>query len=160
MASLARTGQICKYFGTFFRMGILKKSRRTDMSYFSPPPGSQALCADFIVTEGWVDGWMGWDGRETFFFKLISRKLLTIFSNLFRILLECVSRYFLRKTQKKLKKLDFSKIFAKIGGYFFFRFFEHKFANFSKTTLYFFLIVFGPLRRLFKTSYPKKSKKK
>ena len=107
---------------------------------------------------GW-DGWDGMDGRETFFFKLISRKLLTIFSNLFRILLECVSRYVLRKTQKKLKKLDFSKIFAKIGGYFFFRFFEHKFANFSKTTWYFFLIVFGPLRRDFKTSSAKKSKK-
>ena len=105
------------------------------------------------------DGWDGMDGRETFFFKLISRKLLTIFSNLFRILLECVSRYVLRKTQKKLKKLDFSKIFAKIGGYFFFRFFEHKFANFSKTTWYFFLIVFAPLRRLFKTSSAKKSKK-
>ena len=66
-------------------------------------------------------GWMGWSGN--FFFELISRKLLTIFSNLFRILLECVSRYFLRKTQKIEKKSDFSKNFAKIGGWFFFRFF-------------------------------------
>ena len=81
---------------------------------------------------GWMDGWM--DGRETFFFKLTSRKLLTIFANRFRILLEYGSRYFLRKTQKIKKKLDFSKIFAKIGGWFFFRFFEHKFANFSKTS--------------------------
>ena len=100
----------------------------------------------------------GWDGRESIV-KLISPKLPTIFSNLFRILLEYVSRYFLRKTQKIKKKIDFSKIFAKIGGWFFFRFFEHKFANFSKTTWYFFLIVFAPLRRLFKTSSAKKLKK-
>ena len=104
-----------------------------------------------------MDGWMGWSGN--FFFELISRKLLNILSNLFRILLECLTRYFLRKTQKIQKKSDFSKIFAKIGGWFFFRFFEHKFANFSKTTWYFFLIVFGPLRRVFKTSSEKKSKK-
>ena len=103
------------------------------------------------------DGWDGWSGN--FFFKFTSRKLLTIFANRFRILLEYVSRYFLRKTQKIKKKLDFSKIFAKIGGWFFFRFFEHKFANFSKTSWYFFLIVFAPLRRLFKTSFVKKSKK-
>ena len=68
---------------------------------------------------------MGWDGREAFFFKLISRKLLTIFSNLFRILLECVSRYFFRKAQKISKKLDSSKIVAKIGGWVFFHFFKH-----------------------------------
>ena len=104
--------------------------------------------------DGWMDGWSG-----NFFFKLTSRKLLTIFANRFHILLECVSRYFLWKTQKIKKKLDFSEIFAKIGGWFFFRFFEHKFANFSKTSWYFFLIVFAPLRRLFKTSFVKKSKK-
>ena len=103
---------------------------------------------------GWKEGW-----SVNFFFKLISRKLLTIFSNRFRILLECGSRYFLRKTQKIFKKLDFSKIFAKIGGWFFFRFFEHKFANFSKTSWYFFLIVFAPHRRLVKTSFVKKSEK-
>ena len=110
----------------------------------------------FNVTDGW-DGMYGWSGN--FFFELISRKLLNILSNLFRILLECLTRYFLRKTQKIQKKSDFSKIFAKIGGWFFFRFFEHKFANFSKTTCYFFLIVFGPLRRDFKTASAKKSKK-
>ena len=33
------------------------------------------------------------------------------------------------------------------------------FENISKTTLHFFLIVFAPLRRLFKTSFVKKSKK-
>ena len=119
------------------------KFRLTDMSYFSSRHGVPGALRHFIVTEGWMGwdgmGWDGWDGMDgmvgkLFFFKPISRKLLTIFSNLFRILLECVSRYVLRKTQKKLKKLDFSKIIAKIGGYFFFRFFEHKFANFSKTT--------------------------
>ena len=48
VASLARTGNTIKYLGAFLRMGILKKFRLTDMSYFSPPPGSQARCAGFI----------------------------------------------------------------------------------------------------------------
>ena len=73
----------------------------------------------------YIDGWdgMGWDGWSgNFFFWPISRKLLDIFFKLVRILLKCVSRYFWRKTQKISKKIDFSKIFAKIGGWFFFDF--------------------------------------
>ena len=101
----------------------------------------------------WMDGWSG-----NFFFKLISRKLLKNFSNLFRILLECVSRYLLRKTQKIQKKIDFSKIFAKIRGWFFPGFFEHKFAISRKKLDIFFLIVFGPSKD-YKTS-SKKSREK
>ena len=37
--SLARTGNTSKYLGAFFRMGILKKFRLTDMSYFSSRHG-------------------------------------------------------------------------------------------------------------------------
>ena len=61
-----------------------------------------------------MDGMVG----KLVFFEFISRKLLNILSNLFRTLLECLTRYFLRKTQK-IQKSDFSKIFAKIGGWFF-----------------------------------------
>ena len=39
VASLARTGNTSKYLGAFFRMGILKKFRLTDMSYFSSRNG-------------------------------------------------------------------------------------------------------------------------
>ena len=91
------------------------------------------------------------------FFRLflpIYRKLLGIFFKLVHILLEHVSRYV-----KKLKKITFFKNCRQNGGWFFFHFFKHWFANFSKTTWYFFLIVFGPHRRLFKTSSAKKSKK-
>ena len=66
VASLARTGNTSKYLGAFFRMGILKKFRLTDMSYFSSRHGVPGAQRHFIVTEGWM-GWMGWDGRETFF---------------------------------------------------------------------------------------------
>ena len=39
VASLARTGNTSKYLGAFFSMGILKKFRFTDMSYFSSRNG-------------------------------------------------------------------------------------------------------------------------
>merc|ERR1711973_345645 len=39
VTSLARAGNTSKYLGAFFRMGILKKFRRTDMSYFSSRHG-------------------------------------------------------------------------------------------------------------------------
>merc|ERR1711888_383056 len=99
------------------------KFRLTDMSYFSSRHGVPGALRHFILTDGW-DG-MGWGGRATFFFWPISRKLLDIFFKLVRILLEHVSRYFFRETQKDFKKLHFSKIFAKIGGWFFFHFFKH-----------------------------------
>ena len=39
VASRARTGNTSKYLGAFLRMGILKKFRLTDMSYFSSRHG-------------------------------------------------------------------------------------------------------------------------
>ena len=99
VASLARTGNTSKYLGAFFRMGILKKFRLTDMSYFSSRHGVPGVPASLYWRMGGMDG-MGWDGRPTFFFWPISRKLLRIIFKLFRILLEHVSRYFFRKTQK------------------------------------------------------------
>ena len=43
---------------------------------------------------------------------------------------------FLEYSRKKNRNVLFSKNFVKIGGWFFFRLFEHKFANFSKTAQY------------------------
>ena len=74
VASLARTGNTIKYLGAFLRMGILKKFRRTDMSYFSPPPGSQQFWALFILTGGSVGRWVGGSvGKDLFFFAFFSK---------------------------------------------------------------------------------------
>ena len=54
----------------------------------------------------------------------------------------------------------FSKYFAKINNHLFFENFYKDFSNFSKTTQYIFLIVFGPLRRVIKKSFDKKIEKK
>ena len=54
----------------------------------------------------------------------------------------------------------FSKYFAKIKKYLFPKKISKGFSNFSKTTQYFFLVVFGPLRRAMKTSLENKSRKK
>ena len=113
--------------------------------------------------DGWMDGmgWdgMGWDGRSTFFFGPYLENYFIIFLNFFSSLKYMFQRFILEYSRKKIGMFFFSKSFAKIGGGFFFRLSEHKFANFSKTTWYFFLIVFGPLRRDFKTSSAKKSEK-
>ena len=124
------------------------------MSYFSPPPGSQARCANFIQT----GGWMGWSGN--FFFLAHISKTTRYFFQTGSYTFKMCFKIFFAKNSKNLKKIRFFKNFRQNRGLVFFRFFEHKFANFSKTTWYFFLIVFGPLRRLFKTSSAKNSKKK
>jgi len=62
--------------------------------------------------------------------------------------------------RKKIGMFFFSKNFAKIKNPFFFENFFKNLSNFSKTTQYFFLIIFGPLRRHIKTSFKKKFKKK
>ena len=106
---------------------------------------------------GWMDGM---DGRSTFFFSPYLENYFIIFLNCFSSLKYMFQQLFLEYSRKKIGMFFFSKSFAKIGGWFFFWLSEHKFANFSKTTWYFFLIVFGPLRRDFKISSAKKSKKK
>ena len=61
---------------------------------------------------------------------------------------------------KKIGMFFFSKNFAKIKNPLFFENFFKNFSSFSKTTKYFFLIIFGTLRRHNKTSFKKKNQKK
>ena len=147
----------------FFRKGILKNKQPTGMSLcclFTYTCAFPGLLATFILTDDGMDGmgWMGWSVH--FFFGPYLENYFIIFLNCFSSLKYMFQQFFLEYSRKKIGMFFFSKSFAKIGGWFFFRLFEHKFANFSKTTWYFFLIVFGPLRRDFKTSSAKKSKKK
>ena len=53
----------------------------------------------------------------------------------------------------------FSKKIRQNRGFFFFNFYKY-FPHFSKTAQYFFLILFAPLRRVFKTSFGKFREKK
>ena len=127
---------------------------------FSLPQRGTRRPRRFLLTEGWM-GWMGWDGMgwmvgPLFFFGPYLENYFIIFLNFYSSFKYMFLQLFLEYSRKKIGMFFFSKNFAKIGGWFFFRLFEHKFANFSKTTRYFFLIVFGPLRRLFKTSSAKK----
>ena len=61
--------------------------------------------------------------------------------------------------RKKIGMFFISKNFAKIKNPLFFENFFKNFSNFSKTTYYFFLIIFVPLRRHIKTSFKKILKK-
>ena len=83
----------------------------------------------------YIDGWMdGCDGRSTFFFGPYLENYFIIFLNFFSSLKYMFLHFILEYSRKKIGMFFFSKNFAKIGGWFFFRLFEHKFANFSKTT--------------------------
>ena len=62
-------------------------------------------------------------------------------------------------SQKKIGMFFFSKNFVKIKNPLFREKFFKLFSNFSKTTQCFFLIIFGPLRRLIKTYFEKLKKK-
>merc|ERR1712030_87904 len=114
--------------------------------------------------EGWdgvdgVDGVDGMDGRSTFFFCPYLENYYIFFLNCFSSLKYMFLHIFWNIRRKKIGMFFFSKYFAKIIDYFFFRKFFQGFLNFSKTTRYFFLIVFGPLRRVINTSFEKKIKK-
>ena len=105
---------------------------------------------------------MGWDGMDgmgwsVHFFSPISRKLLHNFSLLFQFPKIYVSAHLVEYLQKKIGMFFFSKYFAKINNHLFLENFFKDFSNFSKTTQYIFLVVFGPLRRVLKTSFGKKS---
>ena len=84
----------------------------------------------------------------------ISRKLLNIFSSLFLVPLEDVLRHLLKYSKKNKSEIFPIKKFRNFW-------FSGKkklwknflFGNISKTTQYFFLVIFGPLRRLFRTSF-------
>merc|ERR1712155_87366 len=101
--------------------------------------------------DGWMDGMDGMVG-PLFFFGPYLENYFIIFLNFYRSFKYMFPQLFLEYSRKKIGMFFFSKNFAKIGGWFFFRLFEHKFANFSKTTRYFFPIVLSPIKRDFKTS--------
>ena len=103
---------------------------------------------------------MGWGGRSTFFFWPISWKLLHNFFYSFQFPKIYGSAHLLEYSQKKNRNILFFKIFRQNHHLLFFRKIFQEFLNFSKTTRYIFLIVFGPLRRVIKTSLEKKIKKK
>merc|ERR1711895_191333 len=71
-----------------------------------------------------------------------------------------VSAHLLEYSQKKNRNILFFKIFRQNHQLLFFRKIFQGFLNFSKNTRYIFLTVFGPLRRVKKTSFEKKIKKK
>ena len=84
----------------------------------------------------------------------ISRKLLDIFFSLFLVPLVEVQRHILEYSKKNKSEIFPIKKFRNFW-------FSGKkklwknflFGNISKTTQYFFLVIFGPLRRLFRTSF-------
>ena len=83
----------------------------------------------------------------------VSRNLLNIFKLLFFILLEKFLRHLLKNYEKKNPNILFSKNFEQL---FFFGekiHFYKNFSNISKTTQYFQINVFRPIRRVFKTSF-------
>ena len=104
---------------------------------------------------------MGWmDGRATcFFFCLYLENYLIVFHNGFRPPKYMFLHVFWNIRRKKIGMFYFSKNFAKIQNPLFFEFFFNNFSNFSKITEYFFLISFGPLRKLINTSFKENFKK-
>merc|ERR1711984_70320 len=107
---------------------------------------------------GW-DG-MGWNGWSVhFFFSPYLENYFIIFLNCFSSLKYMFLHIFGIFAEKN-RNILFFKIFRQNHQPLFSRKFFQGLLNFSKTTRYIFLIVFGPLRRVIKTSFEKKSKKK
>ena len=71
-----------------------------------------------------------------------------------------VQHVFWNILRKKIGMFFFSKNFVKIKNPLFREKFIKLFSNFSKTTQYFFLVVFGPLTRVIKTCFEKIFEKK
>merc|ERR1712035_151583 len=97
----------------------------------------------------------GWDGRSTFFFDHILETTQYFFSILLVPLNICFCTSF--EILKKKSECFFFKKFRQNRVFIFFAIFFKNFSNFSKTTQYFFLIVFAPLRRVFKIFSEKNS---
>ena len=95
---------------------------------------------------------MSWDGRSVNFFFNISITTWYFFKTVLSPLYRGFSRL-LEYSQKKIGIFLFFKKFCLNQKSLFSR------KNFSKTTQYFFLIVFGPYRRVMKTSLEKLKKK-
>merc|ERR1712030_197778 len=104
---------------------------------------------------------MGMDGMvgRLFFFCTYLENYYIFFLNCFSSLKYMFLHIFWNIRRKKSEYSFFQNILPKSSTTFFRKFFQG-FLNFSKTTRYIFLIVFGPLRRMIKTSYEKKIKKK
>merc|ERR1712030_93532 len=101
---------------------------------------------------------MGWSVNFFFFVHIL--KTTTYFFLIVSFPKIYVSAHLLEYSQKKNRNILFFKIFRQNHRPLFFRKFFQGFLNFSKTTRYIFLIVFGPLRRVIKTSFEKKKIKK
>merc|ERR1711863_86730 len=121
---------------------------------FTKTSGLPGLLATFILTEGWM-GWMGWDGmdgRSTFFFGQYLGNYYIIFFYCFSSLKYMDLHIFWNIRRKKSEYSFFQNISPKSSPTFFSKIFQG-FLNFSKTTRYILLIVFGPPRRVIKTSF-------
>merc|ERR1712079_567292 len=106
---------------------------------------------------GWM-GWMGWS-VHFFFFGPYLENYYIIFFNCFSSL-KYMDLHIFWNIRRKNRNILFFKIFRQNHHPLFFRKFFQGSLNFSKTTRYIFLIVFGPLRSVIKTSFKKKLKKK
>merc|ERR1711872_773690 len=107
-------------------------------------------------------GWMGWmDGMvgQLFFFYPYLENYYIFFLNCFSSLKYMFLHIFWNIRRKKNRNILFFKIFRQNHRPLFFQKCFQGFLNFSKTTRYIFLIVFGPLRRVINTSFEKKIKK-
>merc|ERR1712198_542201 len=103
-------------------------------------------------------GWMGWSVNFFFFAHILKTTIyffliVSVPSNI------CFCTSFGIFAEKN-RNILFFKIFRQNHRLLFFRKIFQGFLNFSKNTRYIFLIVFGPLRRVKKTSFEKKIKKK
>ena len=137
VASLARTGNTSKYLGAFFRMGILKKFRLTDMSYFSSRHGVPGVPASLY----WRMGGMGWDGMgwspNLFFLAHISKTTWYFFQTVSYTFRTCFKIFF-PKNSKKLKKITFFKNCRQNRGLVFFPLFQTLICKFLENNLIFF----------------------
>merc|ERR1712198_227709 len=102
-------------------------------------------------------GWMGWSVNFFFFAHILKTTIyffliVSVPSNI------CFCTSFGIFAEKN-RNILFFKIFRQNHRLLFFRKIFQGFLNFSKNTRYIFLIVFGPLRRMIRTSFEKKSKK-
>merc|ERR1712198_275029 len=100
---------------------------------------------------------MGWSVH--FFFHGYLENYFIFFLNCFSSL-KYMFLHIFWNIRRKNRNILFFKIFRQNHRPIFFRKFFQGFLNFSKTTRYIFLIVFGPLRRVINTSFEKKNKKK
>ena len=111
-----------------------------------PPRGTRRPANLYWRKVGWMVG-------QLFFFGPYLENYFILFHNCFRSFLMMFFHIIWNILKKKIGMFSFSKNFAKIKIPLFRENFCQNFSNFSKTTQYFFFIVFGPLSRGFKTCF-------